>query len=255
MARQTVRIHSFRLLATALGFACAGSGGCAGFWDDVTSRDFKPRDVFVRPDPMTVLRDSTDGDARAKAYRSVAEPGQNGGTQREQDQVVQMVSSAAVSEPQPLVRMAAIEALGRFRDPRAVPAIISAYDAAEKLTPDLATAVRGQALTALGKTENPQAVQFLVQAAQKKPTADMSDRERQQVRDTRLAAVRGLKNFKGSADAAQAVAQIAGAEKDVALRDRAKETYVAVTGQELPAERLNAAPQIQTVGATAPAGQ
>ena len=35
---------------------------------------------FVKPDPLVVLRDSSDGDERAKALRALQEPKPNGGT-------------------------------------------------------------------------------------------------------------------------------------------------------------------------------
>ena len=44
---------------------CAALGGCAHVWDDVTSRDLHVRSLFSRPDPLAVMRDVTDGDARA----------------------------------------------------------------------------------------------------------------------------------------------------------------------------------------------
>src|SRR5262245_40355988 len=82
-----------------LAAACAGFAGCAGFWDDVTSREFSVKSVFVSPDPMVVLKESTDGDARAKALRQLKEPRQHGGTQADQDQALQLLTTAAVSEP------------------------------------------------------------------------------------------------------------------------------------------------------------
>ena len=65
-----------------------GLSGCAGFWDDVTSKDFKVQAMFVTPNPLLVLRDSTDGDKRAKALRALTEPKQNGGSDEDQDAVV-----------------------------------------------------------------------------------------------------------------------------------------------------------------------
>ena len=56
-------------LATAV-LGC-GLSGCAGFWDDVTSRDFAFKKMFVRPEPLEVLKDSHDGDERAKALRAL----------------------------------------------------------------------------------------------------------------------------------------------------------------------------------------
>ena len=44
--------------------------------------------------------------------------------------------------------------------------------------------------------------------------------------------MRSLKNFPGSEPAMAAAQALAANEKDVAVRDRAKETYVALTGKE-----------------------
>jgi hypothetical protein len=78
-------------------------------------------------------------------------------------------------------------------------------------------------------------VPFLVQTATKATPADTSDRDRQVARDNRLAAIRALKNFDGSPEAAAAAGQLAENERDIAIRDRARETYAKVTGKEPPA--------------------
>ena len=70
--------------------------------------------------------------------------------------------------------------------------------------------------------------------ATKSTPAETTERERQAVRDSRLAAVRALKNFEGSPEAAAAAGKLAESERDVALRDRARETYAKVTGKEPP---------------------
>src|SRR5947209_12419873 len=85
---------------TALAALCLA--GCAGVWDDVTSRDFSVGGLFSKPNPMLVLRDSSDGDKRAKAFRALREPKQSGGTDQEQDAVVKILTTAAASEKQPL---------------------------------------------------------------------------------------------------------------------------------------------------------
>src|SRR5258708_21968841 len=105
--------------------ACAGLlifglCGCAGFWADVTSHDFEVSSLFVKPNPLQVLKDSSDGDKRARALRTLREPKQYGGSDQEQDFVVNMLTTAAVAEHQYFCRLAAIQALGHFKDPRAV---------------------------------------------------------------------------------------------------------------------------------------
>ena len=82
---------------------------------------------------MAVLRESTDGDARAKAIMALKEPRANGGTEAEQDEVDAASDPDRDLDPQPLCRRAAIQTLGRFHDPRAVPALTQAYETAGQL--------------------------------------------------------------------------------------------------------------------------
>jgi hypothetical protein len=220
------------------GFALAvGLTGCAGpgWWDDVSSRDFHFKDVFKgSPPPMQVLRENPDGDARAKAMLALKEPLASGGTQAEQDEVMQFLTRSAIGDAQPLCRRAAIQTLGRFHDPRAVPALTQAYETAGQQTQDVAGALQTQVLVALGETRQPAAVNFLVQTASKPCPAEATEKDRQVVRDNRLAAVRALRNFDGSPEVAAATGKLAETERDVALRDRARETYAKVTGKEAP---------------------
>ena len=94
------------LLSFAL---CLSSCGCAGFWDDVTSRDFSLNTFFNKPNPLVVLHDSTDGDQRARALKALREPRQYGGTDLGQNAVVKILVAAASTEKQPLCRLAAIQ--------------------------------------------------------------------------------------------------------------------------------------------------
>src|SRR5262249_31156370 len=117
---QSEGTKAVRCAAFLLFTFCLFSSGCANFWDDITSRDFSVNSFFVKPNPMLVLRDSTDGDKRARALAALHEPKQFGGTDDEQNTVVKILTTAAASESQPLCRLAAIEALGHFKDARAV---------------------------------------------------------------------------------------------------------------------------------------
>ena len=76
--------------------------------------------MFTKPNPLLVLRDSSDGDKRAKALRALREPKQYGGGDAEQEAIVSILTTAATTEKQPLCRLAAIQSLGHFKDPRAV---------------------------------------------------------------------------------------------------------------------------------------
>src|SRR5713226_8215250 len=106
---------------------CLCACGCAGFWDDVTSRDFTWSGMFNKPNPLLVLRDSSDGDKRACALRALREPKQYGGSDAEQDAIVNILTTAATTEKQPLCRLAAIGALGHFKDPRSVKGLSDAF--------------------------------------------------------------------------------------------------------------------------------
>src|SRR5262249_49136306 len=144
-----------------LALACPGVSGCASFWDDVTSNDFDPRKYFSKPSPLVVLKDSHDGDLRRKALSALREPKQYGGTDEQQDVVVQILTTAASNERQVLCRVAAIGQLAQFKDPRAVDGLKEAYYRAGSFSPDQATIIHCQVLRALGETRQPAAVDLL----------------------------------------------------------------------------------------------
>lgn len=224
-------------LAAAAG-VCLGLGGCAGFWDDITSRDrtwsAKIKEVFVTPDPLLVLRDSVDGDARAKALRALREPKEYGGNDEEQDFIITLVTKAAASERQPLCRLAAIQKLGTFKDPRALKGLQDAFYNAGDFAPEIATRLQCQALTALGETGNPDVARFLVDAL-KEPPAERSDLA-QQRNDRCIAAARALARFKDY-QTTEALAGVLKSDKeDLALRGCAHESLQTVTGKYLPPE-------------------
>ncbi|MCS6851105.1 MAG: HEAT repeat domain-containing protein [Gemmataceae bacterium] len=215
--------------------AVVGLSGCASFWDDVTSRNFTCKSLFVSPDPLVVLRDSQDGNERAKALRSLKEPKRHGGSDHDQDAILKILTTAATSDRQPYCRLAAIDALSRFEDPRAVQALIDAFEAApQSFTSDIATVIQVQALTALGERRHPSALDLLVRVVREPPAAsDVSDQEKQQSLDRRIAAARALGNF-SQYQAAQALVHVLRHEKDVALRARAHESLQRATGKKLP---------------------
>jgi HEAT repeats len=224
-----------RIPACLLPFAvCLSFCGCASFWDDVTSRDFTVSGLFSPPNPFLVLRDSQDGDKRARALRALHEPKPNGGTQQDQEAVVKILTTAASSEKQPLCRLAAIQALSSFKDPRAVEGLTQAFYNAGAFPPDTATIIRCQALTALGRTKNSAAVELLARVVHE-PPAEGTDLERQQTVDIRIAAARALGNF-NRPQASEALLQVLRTEKDVALRDRAAESLQVCTGKNHPAD-------------------
>lgn len=217
-----------------LAWAALGLAGCASWWDEVTSRDHKFGSAFSlkKEDPLQVLKDSTDGDRRARAFRALKEPKQNGGTDQEQDLVVKILVTAATSEQKSLCRMAAISALRHFRDPRAVEGLKEAYYRAGSFQPETAIVLKVQALTALGETGSPAAVEMLVRVL-REPPVEGSEEEKQQKMDERIAAARALGHFRDP-QAATALVEVLKKEKDVALRHRANDALQSATGEDLP---------------------
>ncbi|MFL5341358.1 MAG: HEAT repeat domain-containing protein [Gemmataceae bacterium] len=252
MRRGITRGHSFSLrrwlLLGALGL---GAVGCANFnlWDDVTSREFKFKNLYSKPDPMTVLRDNPDGDARARAMKALKEPALHGKPQ-DQDDAVNYLTQAAVSDPRPLVRLAAIDALGRFQDARCAGPLVQAYQAAADKTfaPDHVNSIRCEALAALGKKKSTEATTVLLDIAGRpkpeKSTTQLTalnvsdplnkvtqpDDDDPAQRNLRLAAVRAL-GEQGSQQAVPLLIPMLG-DKDVALRDRAYEALQKLTGRK-----------------------
>jgi HEAT repeat protein len=188
--------------------------------------------LFTKPNPLLVLRDSSDGDKRAKALCALREPKQYGGSDGEQDTIVNILNTAAATEKQPLCRLAAIQSLGQFKDPRAVKGLTEAFYNASTFSPETTTIIRCEALTALGNTGNPAAVELLSRVA-REPPAEGTDLEKQQTLDVRIAATRALGKF-SHYQATEALVRVMQTERDVALRDRAYESLQAATGKKLP---------------------
>jgi hypothetical protein len=202
--------------------------------DKVTSRDFEFGSLFVATNPLVVLRDSTDGRARAEALRSLREPKQRGGTDEEQTLVVEVLTKAAWNEHYVFCRLAAINSLRHFKDPRAVEGLKEAYYRATSFPPDTATVIKCQALSALGDTGQPAAVELLVKVL-REPPVEGSETEKQQKMDERIAAARALGHFKHY-EATEALVNVLKSENDVALRDRVTESLQSATGKDFPAD-------------------
>ena len=249
--------------------------GCAGTWDTVSSKKFRDapfKTMFSPDDPMLVLRTRVEGGERAKAMRRLEEPIKNGRPQAEQDEALQMLEQAATENPSPVVRTAAIDALGRFSDPRAIAILVSAYHQADGrpmaqqpattpatavtsirqvgargapadplglgaptgFAPEFASTIRTCAIASLARSSKPEAVAFLARVA----TGDTARAgEQADDRDVRLAAVRGLGEMhqKESVVALAKVLQT-DAGRDVVMTSRAHEGLVKLTGKDLPPE-------------------
>jgi hypothetical protein len=126
------------------GFAIMSLGlsGCAGDWETLTSHRFRDgmlehpgstmMTLWVQEDPMLVLRTDPprDPDERAAAMRRLKEPIFNHATQEDQNIIVNILQKTAISDTSPVLRMEAIEALGRFKDPRVAGILMTAYQTA-----------------------------------------------------------------------------------------------------------------------------
>jgi hypothetical protein len=207
-----------------------GLAGCSGL-DDFSFRKFNLKETLYPPEPMWVIKNSQEGDARAKALRSLKEPTQTGGTPEQQEAIMAVLLYSASSEPNALCRMAAVDALRKFKDPRAVEGIKDAYYKAGTFGPETAGVLRCQALQALGETGNPAAVDTLVRVL-REPPVEGPEVDRQQKLDERIAAARALGHF-NQYQANAALVEVLRTEPDVALRSRAHESLQAATGKHL----------------------
>ncbi len=211
--------------------------GCANFWDDITSRDFKFKDMFKpAPDPLWVIRNSNDGDKKSRALGSLTEPLQHGGTQQQQDVVVKLLVQSATSDTQPLCRLAAISSLQHFKDPRAAQALMDAYERAsyfQRDRPEAMETIQELTLQALGVNGNPVAVDLLVRILRAPPGTGPSGEKANDL-NQRIYAIRALAHFR-QYQAAEALISVLRTEQDVALRNRATESLHEITGQDLPA--------------------
>jgi hypothetical protein len=208
------------------------ASGCSTLWDDVTSRDFNVHDYLFPPGPLAVLEKSDDGTARAHALASLREPLQTGGTQKDQDVYVEILTKSATGDRDPLCRIGAIKALGRFKDPRAADVLRSVTEQNLTFSADLSNLIRQEALQSLAETGQPVAVRRLIEVA-KEPPAEGSAQDKQEVLDRRLTAIRGLGKY-NYPEATDTLVVILQTDKDVAVRKRAHESLQAATGKDLP---------------------
>ncbi|MEI6325396.1 MAG: HEAT repeat domain-containing protein [Gemmataceae bacterium] len=220
--------------AFAIGF-CLLNGGCALTWDEVTSRDFRVKNLFKAAEPpLVVLETSTDGDKRAKALAALKEPLANGGTPEEQSKIIEILSNAAMNDRQPLSRLRAIETLGNFLDERAVDSLKEAYYRAGTFNPEIATNIKCQALVALGKHADLRSLDLIIKVLREPPVVG-SEMEKQNKMDEKITAARALGSFAQSLST-ETLLGILKAETDVALRNAARESLEKITGKELPTD-------------------
>ncbi|MFO0938562.1 MAG: HEAT repeat domain-containing protein [Gemmataceae bacterium] len=252
-----------------LGLFAVPLAGCASTWDTVSNRQFQSdfannpyKAMFVSDDPMTVLRTNPDGSARAKAMRRMEEPATHGHPE-EQAEALQYLSDAATIETSPVVRAAAIEALGKFKDPNVLPILKAAYaqssgnksveqamqrtmnPAAPGLLsdrsglfgptgypPEVVVLLKSRTIEAMARTGQPEAYAFIADIAK-----TQEDPKNPNIidRDVRLAAVKSLSQIRTS-ESATLLAQVMMTEsnRDTAIANRAREGLVELTGHNYP---------------------
>lgn len=218
---------TMRLVALA---SLAVAPGCAGFWDEVTSRDFHVRNWWTTDDPLIVLRDSTDGWKRAKAIARLSDPK----TKEDQENYFKILSAAALSDNQPMCRLAAIEVLGKSKDPRAPKILEDVYVQRLPFTPELAKVVRQQALSSLELTGEANARHMFIRVA-RQPGADATSAtaDHLQTLDERLAAIRALSKYP-QADSVETLIHLMETDRDVAIRSRAWDSLKTATHKDIP---------------------
>jgi len=221
-----------------------GACGCATFWSEITSRERDMNYVWGKqPDPLVVLRDSTDYQRKAEALAKLHEPKHNGGTQEQQEVYLQILSRAAVNEESgrpealsrdPLCRLSAIRMLGEYKDDRAVSVLEKAYLDPHPFTPEMNAMIRQQALASLEQTGNPGALPVLIRAARQPSSSPVSSQaERQSIMDEKVAAVRALGKH-SHYEAVDTLVYLLETEKDVAVRHCAHQSLKTATKRDLP---------------------
>jgi hypothetical protein len=205
--------------------------GCGHFWEDLSSRSpeggfrndmaYRWHLLFHHEDPLVVLRDSHDGDMRARAYRELKEPKQHGGADKDQDAVLKILATGATKERSPVCRVAALETLGTFKDPRAVDAVTEAFYAPLNFG-DKNPVVRMAAIRSLASIGNSKAGSTLAEAMLRDPSIDV-----------RIAAAKGLGKFATSESTTALMRVLQSERKDeVALRFEANQSLQEITGKK-----------------------
>jgi len=227
-------------VSLAVSSVLLASTGCATFWDEVWSqeRDWRYVTGINRPDPLVVIRDSTDGYRRAQALGELREPLRSGGNAHDQEVYLNLLGAAAKEEREPLCRLAAIRSLGKFSDPRAARILEDVYQQPKMpFTLENNSLIRKEALVALETTKDPDAWKLLVRVArQPGPTQEANLTDRQQTQDEKIVAIRALANYRQQ-ECVDALVHVMKVEKDIALRDRALASLEETTGKKWPAGR------------------
>jgi len=219
-------------LRWALIASIAVAPGCANFWDDVTSRDFSVKNWWSKDDPLKVLADEkqTDGWKRAKAVAQLSDPK----TPEDREAYFKILSTAALTDNQPMCRLAAVKALGHSKDPRAPKVLEDVYLQRLPWTPELAKVVRQQALASLEDTGEANSRSLFIRVA-RQPGADAisASADHLQTLDERLAAIRALSKY-SQPDVVETLVHLMETDRDVAIRSRAWDSLKQVTKKDMP---------------------
>ena len=221
-----------RRLARWLGVAAflSASCGCGNFWHEITSneRDWRYISWGGRPEPLEVLRDSKDHTRRAQALGDLAEPS----SAKDREVYLSILTTTAKDDREPLCRLAAINTLGGYKDPRAARALEEIYQQPRlPFQAEYNHLIRKQSLAALEKTGDTEAKHLLVRVArQPGPPTDASLSDRQQTQDEKIIAIRALGKYRDP-DCVDTLVYVLRTEKDVALRDSAHQSLETITGK------------------------
>jgi hypothetical protein len=227
----------------AMALSCLALAGCAGLWDELTSKHRDLKSYFKKPPPMVVLKDpDADGFKKGQALASLVEPLQNGGTQAQQDETLKILNTYALTSDDALCRLGAVRALGKWKDTRAVTILDDLFLQNLPFDENIQSIVRQQVLASLEETGNPEARHRLILVARqpfRTQTETGAKADVQRVLDEKLTAIRALGSFKQS-DAVDTLISILekqkedATERDVALSDRAWASLKKATGRDLP---------------------
>jgi hypothetical protein len=224
-----------RRLWLVAAWLCVSMSGCAYFWDDVTSKDFKVTHLWKKEDPMEVLLTSTDNYKRARAITELKEPKQHGGSDKEQERILTILQKTAQGDADPYCRLAAISTLGRFQDPKCVDILERAFH--EKLPYDSEknVLIRKQILVSMSQKENPKALQHFMLVARQPAGVREAPTEAAAIRDERMTAVRALAKY-NTKEVAETLVHLMETERDISLKACAHASLQQVSGKDMPAD-------------------
>lgn len=227
------------------GIACllVGLPGCANFWDEVLSseRDWRYITNVNKPDPLVVIRDNdpskpnADGLRRAQALCQLREPLKNGGNAQDQDAYLSILGAAATTDREPLCRLAAIRALGKFQDARAARLLEEVFNQPKlPFTAGNNSMIRRESLVGLEQMHDPSSLPLLIRVARQPGPPKSSDRgDKMQTQDEKIIAIRALGKYREQ-EAVDALAFVLKTEKEISLRHRAHQSLEESSGKRWP---------------------